>query len=580
MGAKSQPVIVTVDDDPEVLAAVERDLRQHYRRDYRIVKASSGKEALEAARELKKRGVTVALFVADQRMPEMTGTDFLSEARKLHPEAGKVLLTAYADTEAAIASINEIGLDHYLLKPWDPLDQKLFPVLDDLLSDFAAKSRSSFDGIRVAGARWSPQSYTAKEFLSRSQIPYQWVDVDQDPSMRELVKSLAGDENRLPVVFFPDGTSLVAPSNLELAEKVGLQTKAKLPFYDMVIIGAGPAGLAAAVYGASEGVRTLMVEQSGPGGQAATSSKIENYLGFPAGVTGEDLARRAAAQAKRFGAELLEAQNAVKVRCEDPFRVVTLGDGTEVSCHALVLASGVAVRQLDVPDADHLVGIGVYYGAAVTEVAFYRDHDIAIVGGGNSAGQAALFFARSSKSVTIIIRAPDLSSSMSQYLIDRIAVAPNIVILSRKEIRGVVGEERLEKILLRDRDSGAEEELPMAAMFVFIGAAPHTDLVADLVERNDKGYVMTGPDLKKDGKWPKSWPLDRDPFLFETSIPGIFAAVTFAPARASGWQPPLARDRAPSAWSIAISRPSNSGSIALVLSHLVVRPYDHRSPGR
>ena len=524
MSSKSQPTIMTVDDDPDVLSAVERDLRKHYRREYRIMKAASGKDALQAARELKQRGSSVALFVADQRMPEMSGADFLSEARKLHPDAGKVLLTAYADTEAAIVSINEIGLDHYLLKPWDPPDQKLYPVLDDLLSDWVARSSPGFDGIRLVGARWSPQSLKAKECLSRSQIPYQWVDVDQDPTMRELVLSITDDANKLPVIFLPDGTNLVAPTNLKLAERLGLKTKALLPFYDIIIVGGGPAGLAAAVYGASEGIKTLLVEHSGTGGQAGTSSRIENYLGFPSGVTGADLARRATAQAKRFGAELLEAQDVTKVRCEDPFRIITLGDGTEISCNALVLATGVAVRKLDVPGADQLTGIGVYYGAAVTEVAFYRGQDIAIIGGGNSAGQAALFFARYARGVTIIIRAADFSHSMSQYLIDRIDAAPNITTLARKEILGVSGTERLEKILLRNRDSGAEEELPMAAMFVFIGAAPHTDLVAELVERNDKGFIPTGPDLRTDGKRPKKWQLHRDPFPLETSIPGIFAA--------------------------------------------------------
>jgi len=519
----AQPIILAVDDDPQVLAAVERDLRQHYRRDYRIMKASSGRDALAAAEQLKRRGSAVALFLADQRMPEMSGTDFLNQARKLHPDASKVLLTAYADTEAAIVSINEIGLDHYLMKPWDPPDERLYPVLDDLLADWAARARLPFDGIRVAGARWSPQSYEVKEFLSRNQIPYKWIDVEQDPSTRELVASLTGDVNQLPLIFFPDGSHLVRPSHLELAEKIGLRTKAQLPFYDMVIVGAGPAGLAASVYGASEGLRTLLVEQAGPGGQAGTSSRIENYLGFPSGVTGADLARRAAAQAKRFGAELLDAQNVKAIRREDPFRVVMLGDGSEVSCHALVLATGVSVRILDVPGAAELAGIGVYYGAAATEIASYRDHDIAIVGGGNSAGQAALFFARYARSVLIIIRAEKLEKSMSQYLVDRIAAAANISLRSRAEIVRVNGTTALETVVLRDRDTGEEKTIGMAALFVFIGAAPHTELVADLVMRDDKGFILTGPDLLQDGKLPKSWPLDRDPFLYETCVPGVFA---------------------------------------------------------
>lgn len=519
----SQPVIMTVDDDPEVLAAIERDLRGHYRRDYRILKASSGRDALDAARQLKERGVEVALFLADQRMPGMSGTEFLNEARKLHPDAGKVLLTAYADTEAAIVSINQIGLDHYLLKPWDPPDERLYPVLDDILSNWRGRFRPAFEGIRVAGARWSPQSFGVKEFLSRNLVPYQWTDIDQNPSMKELVKSLTGDETRLPVVFFPEGDPLVMPTHMQLAERLGLQTKAKLPFYDMVIVGAGPAGLAAAVYGASEGLRTLLAEQSGPGGQAGTSSRIENYLGFPSGITGEDLARRAVAQAKRFGAEIIDAQEVRAIRRQDPFRVLSLGDGSEVSCHTVVIATGVAVRTLDIPGALELSGIGVFYGAAITEAALYRGQDVAIVGGGNSAGQAALFFARYARSVVILIRSADLRKSMSQYLIDRIATAPNIVVRSNVELKEALGAGRLEKVRVRNAD-GSEEDLSFSGLFVFIGSAPYTQLVANLVDRDDKGYILTGPDLIRDGKRPPTWPLDRDPFLFETSVPGIFAA--------------------------------------------------------
>jgi thioredoxin reductase (NADPH) len=519
----AQPVILTVDDDPEVLASVDRDLRRHYRGQYRIMKATSGREALEATRQLKQRGAPIALFLADQRMPEMTGTDFLGEARKLFPDARKVLLTAYADTEAAIASINQVGLDHYLLKPWDPPEQRLYPVLDELLEDWSARVRLPYDGIRVAGARWSARSYAAKQFLSLHQIPYQWVDIEQDPAMRELVASLA-DEKDLPVVFFPDGTHLIAPDDRALAERAGLQTRARARFYDVVIIGAGPAGLAAAVYGASEGLKVLLVEESGPGGQAGTSANIENYLGFPSGVTGADLARRAAAQARRFGAELLEAQDAVNIRLEDPYRIVTLGDGSEVSCRALVIATGVAVRRLDVPGAADLSGIGLYYGAALSEIVTYRDQDIGIVGGGNSAGQAALFFARYARSVTIFIRGDGLEASMSQYLIDRIRVTPNITLSPRAEIKRLVGARCLERIGICLDGAAEEKELALAAIFVFIGAAPHTDLVGGLVERDDRGYVLTGRDLLRNGKLPKGWHLSRDPLLFETSVPGIFAA--------------------------------------------------------
>jgi thioredoxin reductase (NADPH) len=519
----AKPVIISVDDDPEVLGAIERDLRRHFQSDYRIVKARSGAEGLEATRQLKQRGTPIALFLVDQRMPLMAGTEFLREAMKLFPDARKVLLTAYADTEAAIASINDIGLDHYLIKPWDPPAERLYPVLDDLLGDWAATVKMPYEGIRVAGARWSPQSFATKEFLSRNQIPYQWIDIDQDPPTAELVAKICGDDRRLPVVFFPDGSHLVAPTNLELAGKTGMQTRAKNPFYDMVIVGGGPAGLAAAVYGSSEGLKTLLVEHNAPGGQAGTTSNIENYLGFPAGVSGSDLARRAATQARRFGAELLEAQEVTSITREDPYRIVTLGDGSKVSCYALVLAMGVSVRMLDVPGADALVGIGVYYGASLTEAATYRNQEVAVVGAGNSAGQGALFFSRSAKNVTLLVRGESLEKSMSQYLIDRIKVTANIRVLTHVEIKELKGSNRLDKILIRDA-SGADREIEAAAMFVFIGAAPRTEVVAALVERDEKGFILTGPDLIRNGRLPRSWPLDRDPYPFETSLPGVFAA--------------------------------------------------------
>jgi thioredoxin reductase (NADPH) len=515
----TKPVIISVDDDPEVLASVQRDLRSHYRGDYRIVTATSGQEGLDAARELKQRGTPIALFLVDERMPMMSGTELLTAVAPLHPESRKVLLTAYADTEAAIRGINDVGLDHYLLKPWDPPEEKLFPVLDDLLSDWAATVRLPYDGIRVAGATWSPQSYAVKEFLSRNGVPYQWVDVDVDTSMRELV----GVEADLPVVFLTDGTTLTQPTNAELAERIGLQTRASRPFYDVVIIGGGPAGLAAAVYAASEGLSTLIVEQSAPGGQAGTSSRIENYLGFPAGVSGADLARRATDQAKRFGAELLSAQS-VSLRREDPYRVVCLGDGTEVSAYAVLLAQGVAVRQLDTPGLAGLTGRGVFYGAAMTEAATYRDRPVVVVGGANSAGQGALFFSRYASKVTILLRADSLAKGMSQYLVDRIEAAPNIEVQTGVEIAEVTGADRLESLTIRDCGSGEERPLGAAGVFIFIGSAPHTGDVGSLVELDEKGYILTGTDLPHDGHGrPRGWMLDRDPFPYETNVPGIFA---------------------------------------------------------
>jgi thioredoxin reductase (NADPH) len=518
----AKPVILAVDDDPEVLGAVERDLKQHYRSDYRVLKAGSGGEALEAARQLKGRGTPVALFLVDERMPGMSGTELLREAIKFHPESRRVLLTAYADTQAAISGINDVGLDHYLLKPWDPPTERLYPVLDDLLSDWSAHVRLPDEGIRVAGARSSPRSYAVKEFLSSNHVPYQWIDVDRDGPTRELIRSF-GDASRLPVVFFPDGSRLVAPTNQELAEKVGMQTRPLLPFYDLAIVGGGPAGLAAAVYAASEGLRTVLIEQSAPGGQAGTSSRIENYLGFPSGISGADLARRAATQARRFGAEVI-AQEAVGLRREDPYRVVRLADGSDLSCKAVVLASGVSVRMLDVPGVEALLGIGVHYGAAMTEAATYRARDVCIVGAGNSAGQGALFFSRYARRVTMLVRGQSLAASMSRYLIDRIETTPNIEVVTGAEIAAVRGTGCLEKVIVHRQPAGEERELEAAAMFIFIGARPRTEMLAGLVELDEKGYVLTGRDLAAADRRPRGWTLDRDPFLFETNVPGIFAA--------------------------------------------------------
>jgi thioredoxin reductase (NADPH) len=520
----AKPVILTVDDDLEVLAAIERDLRHHYQRNYRIVKAVSGEDALEAARMLKKRAAPLALILADQRMPGMTGTELLAEVVKLHPDARKVLLTAYADTEAAIASINVVGLDHYLIKPWHPPEQKLYPVLDDLLHQWSDKARLPYEGIRVLGALWSAQSFLAKEFLSRNQVPYQWIDIDQDPPMRELVKSLTGDETSLPVVLFSDGSHLIAPSHLELAAKIGMRTSAAQPFYDVVVVGAGPAGLAVAVYGASEGLQTLLIEHRAPGGQAGTSSLIENYLGFPSGLTGEDLALRATAQARRFGAELLEAQEAVGLRRHDPYRIVQLADGSEVSCYVVVLASGMSVRMLDIPGIQPLIGVGVYYGAAQTEAARYRGCDVCIVGGANSAGQGAVFFARHARKVTIFVRGQSIRDSMSHYLVARIKATPNIEVLERVQVEAVHGDRALESLTLRKVDTSETWEMKASALFIFVGAEPQSQMVAGVVERDDKGFVVTGADLLREGKRPPGWTVDRDPLPFETSVPGVFAA--------------------------------------------------------
>jgi thioredoxin reductase (NADPH) len=520
----NKPAIVAVDDDPEVLNAVERDLRRHYRPRFRILKGSSGPNALETTRALKARGDTVALFVVDERMPEMTGTEFLIEAIKLFPDARRVLLTAYADTETAITAINKIGIDHYLLKPWEPPEERLYPVLDDLLEDWTAHARLPVSGLRVAGTSLSPASYAVKDFLSGNQVPYQWVDLDGDPAARALVDGPSEGLTRLPVVLLPDGDMLVQPTTRALAERLGMQTLASRPFYDLVVTGCGPAGLAAGVYGASEGLRTLLIERYATGGQAGTSSQIENYLGFPSGISGSDLARRATAQAKRFGAEILTTQDVVEIRRNDPYRTVHLSDGTEVSCYAILIAAGMEVRRLDAPGIEELTGAGVYYGAAPTEAATYRDRDVFIVGGANSAGQGAMYFSRYARSVTILIRGEKLSSGMSQYLVDRIADTPNVCVINNTVVESVRGKGKLEAITLRNVATGDTREVEAAAMFIFIGTAPRTSIVAGLVDRDPQGFILTGRDLFVEGRAPRGWSLPRDPFPFETSVPGIFAA--------------------------------------------------------
>src|SRR5438552_2705133 len=424
----TKPVLLTVDDDLPVLRAVERDLRDRYGADYRVIAASSGTEALEAVRQLTLRGSTVALFLVDQRMPQMTGIELLGATLELQPDAKRVLLTAYADTDVAIRAINDIRLDHYILKPWDPPDEKLYPILDDLLSDWAAAFRPAFEGLRLLAGRWAPGGHLIRDYLTRNQVPYAWLDPTDDEEGRRLAASLAGNEPidpATPLVVFPDGSALRNPSTRQIAEKVGLQTKAALPFYDVVIVGGGPAGLAAAVYGASEGLKTLLVEREAPGGQAGTTSRIENYLGFPAGLSGGDLARRALAQARRLGAEILSPDEASAISRQDPYRLVTMADGAAVSCQTVVVATGVSYRQLDLDGAAELAGAGIYYGAATTEAVIYRDQDVDVVGGGNSAGQAAVYLSRFAKRVVLIVRTSELSG-LSQYLIDEIAAIPNV----------------------------------------------------------------------------------------------------------------------------------------------------------
>ena len=517
----SKPTIVAVDDDPQVASAVARDLRGKYAADYRIVAAQSGAEALAALESLQGRGSTVALLLADQRMPEMEGTDFLAAARQLFPDAKRVLLTAYADTDAAIQAINEVELDYYLMKPWDPPEEKLYPVLDDLLDDWKANVPAPFDGIRVLGATWSPDTHNTKEFLARNQIPYRFLDVERDADAAATVEASGG---KVPLVILPDDSTLVQPDRRSLAEKVGMRTEAEQPFYDVIVIGGGPAGLAGAVYGASEGLRTALVEREAPGGQAGTSSRIENYLGFPNGISGGDLARRAVTQATRLGAELITAVEATSVTVEDNVKVVSLSDGSEMRAHSILLASGMTLRKLTVPGYDKFQGAGVYYGAAPSEAATFKDGQVYVVGGANSAGQGAMMFSKFAAKVTMIVRGPNLESKMSQYLVDQIGGQPNIEVLLNTKVLEVVGDERVESIRLADVTTEDERVLDASALFIFVGAVPHSNVVEGTVRMNDKGFVYTGPDIFLDDVKPETWNIDRDPFLMETSVPGIFAA--------------------------------------------------------
>jgi len=522
----AKPVLLSVDDDTDVLRAIERDLRTQYGAEYRVMGSDSPQGALDLLRQLKVRNESVALLLADQRMPGMDGVGFLQEGMRIYPDAKRALLTAYADTHAAISAINEANINYFFTKPWDPPAEHLYPQLDDLLDDWQASYRPKFEGIRVLGTRWSPRSYELRDFLARNRVPYQWIDVElsaNDSETKRLLDALGSEAANIPIVLFPDGTKLFESMPAEVAQKVGLRTRAQTTFYDLAIIGGGPAGLAAGVYGASQGLHTVMIEREAPGGQAGMSSRIENYLGFPNGLSGTDLARRAVVQAQRFGVEILAPQEAVSVRTEGSYRIIKLVDGSEISCHALMIATGVQWRKLEAPGIDRLQGAGVYYGGGATEAISCKGEQVYVVGGANSAGQAAMNFAKYADRVVILVRGSSLSATMSQYLIDQIKETPNIAIWAHASLAEAHGDTHLEEISVLCSDTGKIERVPASSMFIFIGALPRTEWLRDLVERDDRGFVLTGPDLLQDGKRPTSWKLDRDPFLLETNVPGIFA---------------------------------------------------------
>ena len=516
-----KPVVLAVDDDISVLEAVVQDLRRQYGAVYRILRAGSGQAALDTCRQLQERGDSIALFLSDQRMPGMTGVEFLEKAQLVYPEAKRALLTAYADTEAAIRAINSAKIHYYLTKPWDPPEEKLYPVLDDLLESWREGYKPPFEGIRVIGPRWSLKDHQVRDFLSRNQVPYVWLDPEQNDEAAQLLAKYTLDEHKLPAVLFADGTALVQPSQTELASKIGLHVTAERDFYDVVVVGAGMAGLAASVYATSEGLRALLIEPDAPGGQAGSSSRIENYLGFPTGISGAELAKRAFLQAQRFGTEFL-AQRATGIRSENQYHFVSLADGREVSCRVALIAVGVNYRRLDVPGLDQLTGAGVYYGAAMTEAVSCRDEEVFIVGGANSAGQAAMYFAKYARKVTMLVRGASLESSMSKYLIDQIAGTSNIVVETQAQIVEAMGQRRLECLCVSTPEGKTVRQA--SSLFIFIGAAPNTNWLPEGVMRDPNGFVLSGRDVMIEGRMPKGWKEDRPPFLLETSTPGIFAA--------------------------------------------------------
>ncbi|MFD9936664.1 FAD-dependent oxidoreductase [Streptomyces massasporeus] len=519
----ARTVIMTVDDDPGVSRAVARDLRRRYGASYRIVRAESGASALDALRELKLRGDLVAVILADYRMPQMNGIEFLEQALDVYPGARRVLLTAYADTNAAIDAINVVDLDHYLLKPWDPPEEKLYPVLDDLLQAWRTSDFRPVPSTKVVGHRWSSRSSDVREFLARNQVPYRWYSSDE-PEGRRLLAAAGEDGLRLPVVITPDGTPLVEPEAVDLAARVGLATTPTADFYDLVVIGGGPAGLGAAVYGASEGLRTVLVERSATGGQAGQSSRIENYLGFPDGVSGAQLTDRARRQAAKFGAEILTARDVTALEVNGAARIVRFSDGSAVAAHSVILATGVSYRQLTAPGCEDLTGCGLYYGSALTEAPSCQDQDVFIVGGANSAGQAAMYLSRAAKSVTLLVRGESLSASMSHYLVQQIEESPNIQVRARTVVESAHGDGHLERLTLQDVDSGQSEQVDAQWVFVFIGAAPLTDWLDGTVLRDERGFILAGPDLSADGRPPEGWELDRPPYHLETNVPGVFVA--------------------------------------------------------
>ncbi len=522
----ARPVLLSVDDDPAVSRVIARDLRRRYGDDYRVVRAESGPAALDVLRELTLRGESTALLLADHRMPGMTGIDFLEQAMDLVPEAKRVLLTAYADTDAAIRAINEVDLDRYLRKPWDPPEEQLYPVLDELLLEWHAAARPAFEGVTLVGHQWSAETQVAKEFLARNQVPYRHLDVRTDAAQRLLTAArLAGDGDALPVVFLPDGEVLQRPTVRELAARVGLATTAGSPFYDVVVVGAGPAGLGSAVYAGSEGLRTLLVEQEATGGQAGQSSRIENYLGFPRGLSGAELAQRARDQAVRFEVEILTASQCTGVEPHGEGRVVRFADGTEVTAHAVVLATGVSYTRLPAPGIDDFAGRGVYYGAAAHEAVNCRNQRVYVVGAANSAGQAALHFAKFADEVVLLVRGDSLRRSMSEYLVARIEASEVITVRTCTQVAAGSGSEHLERLVLEDARTGEREEVDASWLFVFIGAMPSTEWLGEAFRRDGRGFLLTGPDLLgKGGERPAGWPLDRDPYLLEASVPGVFVA--------------------------------------------------------